>query len=96
LSSLTAAKRSDPRPLAHGGGGVLAFYVLKAQLTMAPPPGQTFEVGIPGFYSSSQAPTSATISYAEQFATYIQAISRRIRRARRFSPTPPASPGKGR
>ena len=52
-------------------GGVLAFYALKAQLTLAPPSGQTFEVGIPGFYSSSQTLTSATIGYAEQFATYI-------------------------
>jgi len=53
------------------GGGVLAFYALTAQLTLAPPPGQTFQVGIPGFYSSSQTLTSATIGYAEQFATYI-------------------------
>jgi methionine-rich copper-binding protein CopC len=53
------------------GGGVLAFYALTAQLTLAPPSGQTFEVGIPGFYSSSQSLTSATIGYAEQFATYI-------------------------
>ena len=53
------------------GGGVLAFYALTAQLTLAPPPGQTFQVSIPGFYSSSQTLTSATIDYAEQFATYI-------------------------
>ncbi|MGH3289133.1 MAG: hypothetical protein ACRDPD_31410, partial [Streptosporangiaceae bacterium] len=53
------------------GGGVLAFYALTAQLTLAPPPGQTFEIGIPGFYSSSQTLTSATVEYAEQFATYI-------------------------
>jgi len=53
------------------GGGVLAFYALTAQLTLAPPPGQTFEVSIPGFYSSSQTLTSATVEYAEQFATYI-------------------------
>jgi hypothetical protein len=53
------------------GGGVLAFYALTAQLTLAPPPGQTFQVTIPGFYSSSQTLTSATIGYAEQFATYI-------------------------
>ena len=57
--------------LKTAGGGVLAFYALTAQLTLAPPPGQTFEVGIPGFYSSSQTLTSATIGYAEQFATYI-------------------------
>ena len=57
--------------LKTAGGGVLAFYALRAQLTLAPPPGQTFQVGIPGFYSSSQTLTSATIGYAEQFATYI-------------------------
>jgi hypothetical protein len=53
------------------GGGVLVFYALAAELTLAPPPGQTFEVGIPGFYSSSQTLTSATVDYTEQFATYI-------------------------
>jgi len=57
--------------LKTAGGGVLAFYALTAQLTLAPPPGQTFQVGIPGFYSSGQTLTSATIGYAEQFATYI-------------------------
>ena len=36
-----------------------------------PPPGQTFQVSIPGFYSSSQTLTSAAVEYAEQFATYI-------------------------
>jgi hypothetical protein len=59
--------------LKTAGGGVLAFYALRAQLTLAPPPGQTFQVAIPGFYSSSQTLTSATIGYAEQFATYIPA-----------------------
>jgi len=57
--------------LKTAGGGVLAFYALTAQLTLAPPPGQTFQVSIPGFYSSSQTLTSVTIGYAEQFATYI-------------------------
>lgn len=57
--------------LETAGGGVLAFYALTAQLTLAPPPGQTFQVSIPGFYSSSQTLTSATVEYAEQFATYI-------------------------
>ena len=47
------------------------FYALAAQLTLAPPPSQTFQVSIPGFYSSSQTLTSATVEYAEQFATYI-------------------------
>jgi hypothetical protein len=53
------------------GGGVLVFYALAAQLTLATPPGQTFEVGIPGFYSSSQILPSATAEYTEEFATYI-------------------------
>ena len=57
--------------LKTAGGGVLVFYALRAQLTLAPPPGQTFHVGIPGFYSSSQTLTSVTLGYAEQFATYI-------------------------
>ncbi len=59
--------------LKTAGGGVLTFYALTAQLTLAPPPGQTFQVAIPGFYSSSQTLTSATIGYTEQFATYIPA-----------------------
>jgi hypothetical protein len=57
--------------LKTAGGGVLVFYALTAQLTLAPPSGQTFQVSIPGFYSSSQTLTSATIGYAEQFATYL-------------------------
>ena len=60
--------------LKTAGGGVLAFYALTAQLTLAPPPGQTFQVSIPGFYSTSQTLTSATVEYAEyaqQFAAYL-------------------------
>ena len=57
--------------LKTAGGGVLVFYALTAQLTLAPPPGQTFQVSIPGFYSSSQTLTSAAVGYAEQFATNI-------------------------
>ena len=53
------------------GGGVLVFYALTAQLTLAPPPRPDLQVGIPGFYSSSQTLTSATVDYTEQFATYI-------------------------
>jgi len=53
------------------GDGVLAFYALTSQLTLAPPSGQTFQVSIPGFYSSSQTLTSATVDYTEQFATCI-------------------------
>ena len=53
------------------GGGVLVFYALAAQLTLASPPGQTFQVDIPGYYSSSQTLTPATVECTEQFATYI-------------------------
>lgn len=35
------------------------------------PPGQTIQLGIPGYYSPSQALTSAAADYAEQFASYI-------------------------
>ena len=37
----------------------------------SPDSSHPFQVSIPGFYSASQTPTSATIGYAEQFATYI-------------------------
>ena len=33
------------------GGGALMFYGLTARLSLAPPPGGTFELGIPGYYS---------------------------------------------
>jgi hypothetical protein len=51
--------------------GALMFYGLTARLSLAPPPGETFELGIPGYYSPSQALTSATVTYVDQFATYI-------------------------
>jgi hypothetical protein len=51
--------------------GALMFYGLTARLSLAPPPGETFELGIPGYYSPSQALTSATVMYVDQFAAYI-------------------------
>ncbi len=57
------------------GGGALVFYHLTARLSLTPPPGQTIQLGIPGFYSSSQALTFAAVDYADQFASYIPAGS---------------------
>jgi hypothetical protein len=57
--------------LRTAGGGALMFYGLTARLSLAPPPGETFELGIPGYYSPSQALTSATVMYVDQFAAYI-------------------------
>jgi hypothetical protein len=61
--------------LKTAGGGALVFYHLTARLSLAPPQGETFKLGIPGYYSSSQALTSATVDYAEQFAIDIPAGS---------------------
>ena len=57
------------------GGGALVFYHLTARLSLTPPPGQTIQLGIPGYYSSSQALTFAAVDYADQFASYIPAGS---------------------
>jgi len=57
-------------------GGALVFYTTDAQLTLTPPDGGTISaLTIPGYYSpsSSDGLTSATVGYAEQFATYIPA-----------------------
>jgi hypothetical protein len=53
------------------GGGALMFYGLTARLSLAPPPGGTFELDIPGYYSPSHKLTSATVIYVNQFATYL-------------------------
>ena len=57
------------------GGGALVFYHLTARLSLAPPPGQTIQLSIPGYYSPSQALTSAAVDYADQFAVYLPAGS---------------------
>ena len=61
--------------LKTAGGGALVFYHLIARLSLTPPPGQTIELGIPGYYSSSQALTFAAVDYADQFAVDIPAGS---------------------
>ena len=57
------------------GGGALVFYHLTARLSLAPPPGQTINLLVPGYYSPSQALTSAAVDYADQFAVYLPAGS---------------------
>jgi hypothetical protein len=51
-------------------GGALLFYSMTARLTLAPPPGETFRLNIPGYYSTGQGLTSARIGYIDQFAAY--------------------------
>jgi len=57
------------------GGGALVFYHLTARLSLTPPPGQTIQLSIPGFYSPSQTLTSAAVDYADQFAVYLPGSS---------------------
>jgi hypothetical protein len=57
------------------GGGALVFYHLTARLSLAAPPGRTINIRVSGYYSPSQALTSATVDYAEQFAVYLPAGS---------------------
>jgi hypothetical protein len=61
--------------LKTAGGGALAFYHLTARLSLTSPPGQTIQLSIPGYYSPTQALTSAAVDYADQFASYIPAGS---------------------
>ena len=56
--------------LRTAGGGAIFFYSLTARLELAPPPGDTFRVEIPGYYSSSQALQSAAVGYIDQFAAF--------------------------
>ena len=51
-------------------GGAIFFYSLTAQLELAPPPGDTFHVDIPGYYSPGQSLQSAAVGYIEQFAAF--------------------------
>ena len=51
--------------------GAMVFYHLTARLSLTPPPGQIIRLGIPDYFSSSQALTSAAVDYADQFASYI-------------------------
>jgi hypothetical protein len=61
--------------LKTAGGGALVFYHLTARLSLTPPPGQTIQLSIPGYYSSNQALIFAAVDYADQFASYIPAGS---------------------
>ena len=51
-------------------GGALLFYTLNAQLTLAPPAGQSFQIAIPGYYSPASTQTRAVVGYIDQFAAY--------------------------
>ena len=51
-------------------GGALLFYTVTAQLTLAPPAGQSFQIAIPGYYSPASTQTRAVVGYIDQFATY--------------------------
>jgi hypothetical protein len=65
--------QSGPGPvfgLRTTDGGAILFYSINAQLTLAPPADQTFELDVPGYYSPSQPRTSASVGYIEQFAAY--------------------------
>jgi hypothetical protein len=57
-------------------GGAVLFYSVSAELTLAPPSGETFELEIPGYYSSGQTLTSACVGYIEQFAAYVPPAGR--------------------
>ena len=66
-------KAAEPGPsfgLRAKDGGALLFYPVTAQLSLAPPAGETFELEIPGYYSTGQPLTSAKVGYLEQFASY--------------------------
>ena len=51
-------------------GGALLFYTVTAQLTLAPPAGQSFQIAIPGYYSPASTQTRAVVAYINQFAAY--------------------------
>jgi hypothetical protein len=55
-------------------GGALLFYSVSAEVRLAPPPGETMHLSIPGFYSSAETLRSADVDYLEQFATYVPAL----------------------
>ena len=72
-STDTDKHQAGPAPvfgLRTKDGGALLFCSLTAQLTIAPPLGETFALDIPGYYSPSEPLNSAEVGYIEQFATY--------------------------
>jgi hypothetical protein len=69
----TVADKHVPGPgrafaLRTTDGGAIIFYSLTARLEITSPPGDTFRVEIPGYYSPTQSLRSAAVGYAEQFA----------------------------
>ena len=57
--TVTGTHSAGPGPafgLRTDGGGALFFYSLTARLRLLAPPGDTFHVSIPGYYSPSQVP----------------------------------------
>jgi hypothetical protein len=56
--------------LKTASGGALVFYAVDAQLTLAMPDGQSFQLKIPGYYTYATSQTSAQVGYIDQFATY--------------------------
>jgi len=61
----------SPRSEAPGGGE--RSLPVRTRLSLASPQGEPLKLGILGYYSSSQALTSTTVDYADQFAVYIPA-----------------------
>lgn len=51
-------------------GGALVFYTVAATMTITPPAGSVFHLGIPGLQSSAQALRRAVLQYRDQFAAY--------------------------
>jgi hypothetical protein len=68
----TAAAGADGQEFAllTANGGALVFYTDAAELTITPPAGSLLRLTVPGFYSSVQPVSQATLSYLEQFAVY--------------------------
>ncbi len=72
-ATVTDKHVADPGPafgLRTAGGGAIFFYSLTARLELTPPPGDTFRVDIPGYYSPGQSLQSAAVGYIEQFAAF--------------------------
>ena len=109
--TVTGTHSAGPGPafgLRTDGGGALFFYSLTARLRLLAPPGDTFHVSIPGYYSPSQSLRSATVGYIEQFAAFDPAQRegrpagrrsrlqhRRAGMTRRLARTTARGPGKG-
>ena len=69
-SDLHSVTQDPVYAISTQGGGALVLYDLRAVLELAPPAGYTFRITIPGFYSAAVPRTQATLTYADQFASY--------------------------